>query len=125
MLRLLNIITFAFFSLKEWYYNTYVGQDTEKGRFIKRVESSIIEKYYSNANCQYETADQIAMAMAVDDKVIQSSKDVSCQVCLGEPGPRGLMLVEWRNSNFSPINVTIATSINMSKYKTLLIAGLS
>ena len=89
------------------------------------MESNIIKIYYSHSNSQYETADQIAMALAIDHEVIQSSSEVTCQVCLGESGPRGQMMVDWRSVNFSPLNVTIVTSLNVSKYKSLLIAALS
>ena len=89
------------------------------------MESNIIKTYNSHTNSKYETADQIAMALAIDNEVIQSSVEVTCQVCLGESGSRGQMMVDWRNISFSPLNVTIVTSLNVSKYKSLLIAALS
>ena len=65
------------------------------------------------------------MALAIDNEVIQSSVKVTCQVCLGESVSRGQMIADWRNINFSPLNVTIVTTLNVSKYKSLLIAALS
>ena len=109
---------------KEWYYEKYVGQGTAKAAFIKSIESNIIKKYYSGTGTNYETADQIAMALAIGDKVIKESTDAPCAVCLDGRITRGLMIVDWNNRMEKSVKTRIVTELDLNVYRQLLIEAM-
>ena len=89
------------------------------------MESNILKRFYTNPRCEYQSADQIAIALAISKSVKQSSTEASCDVCLNDPCVRGQMLVDWSNRSKSALNVEIVTSLDVQVYENLLTKALS
>ena len=101
---------------------------TIKGRFIHALEQKAMSIYYENMvnhdGVEYETADQLMMAIVTEPKIVQKTKTVYCTVELQGSETRGQLVCDWINYTKKTPNVTLVTEIDVETYKDLLLGAL-
>ncbi|XP_050418774.1 nucleoside hydrolase isoform X3 [Patella vulgata] len=96
--------------------------DTDTAKFLKNLEKNTIENFYEKQNFEnYELADQLAVAAAINPKIILKSSEVYCVVETKGTYTTGQVVVDWKNKLKEKPNVTILTSIDKLCVKNLIL----
>ena len=68
----------------------------------------------------YIPCDEIAMAAAIDNAIVEKSQDVYATVEMDGTHSRGLMIIDWTGMMKRNKNIRVVQALNLSRYKELL-----
>ena len=92
---------------------------------MKNCEKNIIERYYNVEGSNYLTADQIAMAAALNESVIKNVVKAACMVEIQGPLTRGQCGVDWSGRHFKDKpKINIIKELHHDIYQNMLMNGL-
>ena len=101
---------------------------TPKGRLIRAIETKVMSSYYENNNqegVEYESADQLASAIALSPDIVIDSKRLYCTIELEGKHTRGQMICDWAGISKREPNVKVIMKVDIALFKKLLIMAVS
>ena len=112
-------ITTSFFSSKA-EYEELRSSKSKKSEFLRTREKEMVDTCAKSDWPTYIPCDEIAMAAAIDNAVVEKSQDVYATVELDGTLSRGLMIVDWTGMMKKSKNIRVVQALNVSRYKELL-----
>ncbi|XP_038061201.1 inosine-uridine preferring nucleoside hydrolase-like [Patiria miniata] len=106
-------------------------RQTKKGRFLKAIsehsykimsDEQLKVDYFCIDTKGWNCCDALAVCIAIDPSIITDSKQCPCSVSL-EGVTRGQMIVDWHTIWRDKTKRTVVQSINMDRYKELLVSS--
>ncbi|KAK9523893.1 hypothetical protein VZT92_017777 [Zoarces viviparus] len=118
-------------SLPWSFCDRWLGQNTEKAAFMKKITSLSMKKAQS-ADYQKEitegkgfnSCDTYAMAAAIDDTFITESDEVAVSVELQGTNTRGMMVLDYMDLLKKEHKVTVMKKVDLEKFKQMFMNSL-
>lgn len=103
-------------TLQEWY-NKFVSLPTEKATFVRVTDKVAVCSMRKRNFEKYGACDQLAVAIAIDDKVAIQAPSHYVTVELHGEFTRGQMIVDKEGKMNKSPNAVIVTTVDMELYK--------
>ena len=101
-----------------------VQTPTEKAKFIKTIEKVKKENTVRLGYSQYLVCDQAALAVAINESLVQETKDVYCGVELQNGLTRGQSVIDWRCHLKKPPNLRLILGIDKEHFYSMIYQAL-
>ena len=106
----------------EWdFFYEYVGKDTPKSRFMKKI-SSTIQEY--EAGGPFLTCDPFVVSVIVEPEMVRHGETIHAVVELSGQNTRGQLVVDWRGVLGKQHNVVIIDKIDLDIFKRLMLKSI-
>jgi len=102
------------------FYTKLRDTSTPKSDFLKRIEAQSVTYAKAHNWKGFVPADEVLMSCALLHDVITTSVDVYSTVELKGSYTWGQMVVDWESTLKKPVNMTLVTDIDHTKYFGLL-----
>jgi len=114
-------------------YHRSVGIGTPKATFLKSIHQHSQDNYYTDVtlyedarNTNFELADQVTVAIALDPTIVTQSVKRRVKIELQGTDNRGLMIVDWRNRHFKDTpEINIVLDLDKTKFPEMLFGCLN
>ena len=122
--------------LQEWF-SKFISFDTNVSRFVRSITRQSVDNYYSGGQStvedrkNYITCDQIAAAVAIDERVAARITEVTCcGVDRSGHMTRGQVVIDWKSkpttdNDKSRCILRLVTAIDKDLYERMLLESVS
>ena len=111
----------------EWeFYDSYIAQDTEKSRFVKKITATSSEFYRKGSvgcGTDYTCCDSLAMAVAVKPEIVKRATSVYATIEAHGKFTSGQMVIDWRGVLQKEPNVKIVDDVDIQEFKIMMMSS--
>ncbi|XP_019624838.1 PREDICTED: uncharacterized protein C1683.06c-like [Branchiostoma belcheri] len=109
----------------EWdFFANWTAMPTRRARFIKAISLNLSKWLRAQGEPTYLSCDPLATAIVIDTGIVEGVDTVYATVEVEGEYTRAQMVVDWWGFRRKTPNVDIIRSLNMSRYKSLLMTAM-
>ena len=109
------------------FYDSYIGQETKKSVFVKKITNTSASFYKKNKTGfgqGYTSCDPLAMSVAVKPEIVTEATSVYATTELHGHLTRGQMVVDWRAHLGKEHNIKLIQEVDLEAFKVLMMDSL-